>query len=167
MKNITAAVVIMFIAFNATAQQRFFIGSDGDYSILINQNVTPKSLTPETGGYVDYYILRENNEFGFLLSIRKVGLASDPNFVFQEGFKKSFLDECECELLESKKKNFRNFDGMQMKIKTALEGKSVKGYTVGAISSGILFNINFLALESKFDSLTPEFEKIMNTLVLR
>jgi hypothetical protein len=165
--RIITFVLFTSLAFTSKAQGRFFIGSDGDYSMLINQEVTPKSTKPETGGYVDYYILKQKNEFAFLLSVRKVGLTSDPNFIYEEGFTKGFLDECECEFLESKKIAFRNFNGIRIKIKTSLEGNAVYGHTVGVVSSGILFNINFLAVSSKFDLFVPEFEKIMNTLVFR
>lgn len=162
-------IVFIFtsLAVVANAQTRFIIGSDGDYTILINQNVTPKSSKPEAGGYVDYYIVRENNDFKYLLSVRKVGPASDPDFIYQDGFKKGFLAECGCNFLESKKVSFRNFDGIQMKIKTSLEQKPVTGYTVGLVSSSILYNINFIAVDSKFDSLIPEYDKIMKSLIFR
>jgi hypothetical protein len=83
--------MMMTLTFATNAQTKFFIGSDGDYAILVDKGVTPKTLKPETGGYVDYYILRQNNQFTFLLSIRKVGSVSDPSFIYEEGFKKSLF----------------------------------------------------------------------------
>lgn len=59
--NAIILFVLMTLTFATYAQTKFFIGSDGDYAILIGESITPKTSKPESGGYVHYYILRQNN----------------------------------------------------------------------------------------------------------
>lgn len=164
-------MLLMVLGVNSFSQSqptKFFIGSKGDYSILINENVTTKHNDNQDGGYVDYYILRENNSFTFMLSVTRVVLPSpDPNLIYTEDYRKTYLTECSCNILDYRKTTFSNFTGMKFKIKSDLNGSIVNGFSVSTISSGILFNINFLALETKFNTLTPEYEKMINSLVFK
>ena len=81
MRCTVLSFVLSLLVFSLAAQEKFYIGTDGDYSILINEGVTTKVLTPPSGGYVDYYLLREDDEFVFLLSVRKVSQRNQTLFI--------------------------------------------------------------------------------------
>ena len=77
------------------------------------------------------------------------------------------MNECKCEFLGADRVSFTNFNALKVSIKTELNGKIVRGYTVAAVESGMIFNVNFLSLESKFNFLELEFEKMMDHLVFK
>lgn len=160
-------ILFLFIPLFSFGQSKFFIGTNGDYSILIDKNVKTKTVTDDSQLYVDYYILAEGTKLDFLLSIRNAGIVTDTNFLYNDGFRNSYAEECGCELFASKKQSYRNFDAIVIEVRANLDGKYVRGYTVGVISSEHVFNVNFFTLESKFDSMTLDFERIMNQIMFK
>lgn len=67
-----AIFVFVFMHLNA---QRFFSGN-GDYSLLINENVIVKHVETDNNGFIDSYILRQNGTFSYMLSITRVNMPS-------------------------------------------------------------------------------------------
>ena len=158
---------VFMISFYSINAQKFFTGN-GDYSVLVNGNVNVKHVETENGGFIDSYILREDGVFLYMISITKVkppGLTSET--IYSEGYKQSYLTECSCELLESKKIEARNFNGIKFTILAELNGSRIKGFSVSTVSSGTLFTVNFLTEEKRFDSFIGEYEKIINSFMFR
>ena len=167
MRAILAISFILSLQIDCVAQNKFFIGSEGDYVILLNEDAGTKSTTTQTG-YVDYFIFRENNTFNFMLSITKANISGiDTQIIYSEEYKKSFLDECNCQIWDEEKVSFANFGGVLFKIESSIAGKPVKGYSVSTVTAGILFTVNFLALEIGFEKLKGEYERAMNSLIFK
>ena len=147
--------------------QRLFSGN-GDYSLLINENVIVKHVETDNNGFIDSYILRQNGSFSYMLSITRVNMPSvTTETIYSDGFKQSYLKECGCKIVDEKKVFLKNFNGIRYTINADLNGARIKGFSVSTVSSKILYTVNFLAEENKFTSFMSEFEMIMNNLAFR
>jgi hypothetical protein len=149
------------------AQSKFFTGSHGEYSVLLNEKVTSQHRQNEKIGYTDYYVLRENDSFVYMVSITNAGPIADANSIYTESFRVNFLKSCGCESLQSKKTSFNNFIGNAFVITTTLNDAAVKGYSVAVVRDKILYSVNFFTLAEQFQSLDQDSKNILNSLVFQ
>lgn len=165
MRYVTIIILFLFpIQLNA---QRFFSGN-GDYSLLINENVIAKHVETDNNGFIDSYVLRQNGIFSYMLSITRVNMPElTTEMIYSEGFKQSYLIECGCKIVDVERVVFKNFSGIRYLIDAELNGARIKGFSISTISSNVLYTVNFLAEESKFNSFASELNMIMNNLAFR
>lgn len=167
MRVAVLAPFLLLFAGQCLAQDKFVIGTNGDYSILINGKIENKSVKTKTDGYIDYYILKQSNTLIYMLTVTRVGGTQTSDVIYTDSFRTSFLKECGCHLLDYKRTRFNNFAANIMKIDSKLNEKYFSGFSVATVSSGVLYNITFLALQDKISSLEPEFKKLLNSLVFK
>ena len=156
--------VVIFVFLSSSVYSQKYFSGDGDYSILINENVTVKHVEITGGGFIDSYILRESGSFAYMVSIAKVKPTSlTSETVYTEEYRQSYLKECGCKILKQQKIVTENFKGIRFAIEAELNGSRVKGLSVSTVSSGFLFTINFVTEESKFTSHMGEYEKLIRS----
>lgn len=165
-------VVVFFLVLNCFVRisfgQKIFSGSQEEYIIKISEDVTTKSVEKEDGGYVDYYILRENDSFVYMLSITHVNLGSaNTEMIYSNDYKKSYLSECGCTIKDDRPVEYENLIGREFEIQTELNDKSVRGYSVATFKSGVLYNINFFALDERFESSKSDYQKMLNSIAFK
>lgn len=148
--------------------QEIHSGSRDEYTIRVDSNVTTKSMEKEDGGYVDYYILREGDSFVYMLSVTHINMSSvSTETVYSNDYKKSYLAECGCAINDDRPVEYKGLIGREFEIKAELSGKSVSGYSVATVKSGVLFNINFFALDEKFALSKSDYLEMVNSLVFK
>ena len=102
MKVFWIFIQLTIIPFSLVSQT-FKIGSNGDYSILVDERVEIRTDERSDNGYVDYYVLRDDSGFAYLMSITKVNppLNSDSDFIYKSDYLESFKNECGCKVIDS------------------------------------------------------------------
>jgi len=103
-----------------------------------------------------------------MVSITKLkprSIAADA--VYTQEYRQSYLSECNCKIIEEKRVDTENFKGVRFTIEADLNGSRVKGFSLSTVRSGFLFTVNFIAGNSKFDSYSGEYDKIIRGLRLR
>lgn len=110
------ALIFWFSCLTLTgySQRKFIVGANDEYSILLNENVSKRSLMVEGLGNVDYYILRQSDSsFVYMLSIKKAGVTNDPMVIYSDDFRNTFIDQCGCEI--SRYLSIRRHDSIILK----------------------------------------------------
>lgn len=140
MIKILFSVFLLFPVVSINAQKYF--SGNGDYSLRIDERVQFKHLDTDAGGFADSYILREDGKFKYMVSItesKPPSLTQDA--IFKEEYKRQYLSECSCKILEQRQITLQNVEGIEFTIQTEVSGNRIKGLSVSAIKSNLLFTI--------------------------
>jgi hypothetical protein len=146
---------------------RFFIGSQGNYAILLRDDVATSKFTPGKGENTDYYLLKDSTGLHYMISITSSPMTQEKGIsLYNELYEKDIKKRCNCEILKKDKTTFNNLEGVSFIIRAKLNEIPIKGISVSAISKNTLFVITFLSTPEKFESFMLEYRKAMNSLVL-
>ncbi len=168
MKRLVVCVLVLTSIIQKVYAQKTLSGSREEYIIRVNPNVTSKSMAKGDDGYVDYYILREADSFIYMLSVTHININSiSAETVYSNDYKESYLTECGCAVIDDRPVEYKGLLGREFEIRTELSGKPVSGYSVATVKSGILFNVNFFALDEKFALSKSNYLKMVNSLVFK
>ncbi len=161
------AFVFAISCTSAFSQTQFFLGTNGEYVILLDSTTVRKTENYPNGTYLDVFSIKMPSGAKALLTIRKAGETTESPETVRESFMKVFAAECECQLIEVGKRPFQNFTGFVFKIERTNGEREVYGYSVALVSSGSVFNLNLLGRKTDIQELDSTFVHVTKYLMFK
>lgn len=138
--------------------------ASNDYSVDIYKTMkVVRQILPN--GYLDKFSYYENNKLCYAISIgkaRNTGGMSDMSYEKNyQAFVEGYTNSCSCEVLNSKKRSYKNLSGVEFKTKMK---NGVINQTFNTGSGKNSYAIIFVVQEENYDKYISTYTAILNSI---
>ncbi len=160
---ISLSIWSLFLSFS----NHFFIGPKHSYSVLLPENTELVQVDTLDGGIQNHTFIasdiKEHLEYSISLSVVSSGSF---NLLEQQAISQ-YENDCNCEIKKAEKVEYSNFKGVRYFIVKDVDNVKLGGEVyISEVKNGKSINVVSMALNEQKQLITPNLDKILNTLVL-
>lgn len=167
-KNAIILNILLCLLYQAHGQKKmFYINEYHDYSMLVEGSATVSGQKIESGYVETFSVLSSDSLFAYAITVLKISAnGTDYSELLSDGFKSSYLQNCQCDIVGVLEDQFNNFKGVTFRINKIENGQRLSGLSVNVVVNHNLFNITYMTNSINFDQYRLDFDKVMNSLVI-